>query len=75
MNRRTTTELGSTPLIFATDGNKLEVVEALLKKGANVNGRGKNGLTPLCYAASHGLVEMARYLIAQRSHGGYAWAG
>jgi len=65
VNRRTTTDTGSTVLCFATEGNKLEVIEALLKRGADVNGRSKNGMTPLAFAAQSGFVEAAKLLISK----------
>ena len=65
VNRRTFTEIGSTTLGFATEGNHIEVVEAMLKHGANVNGRGKNGLTALCFAEGQGQLEMAQFLLSK----------
>ena len=44
----------------------LEVVRMLVERGADVNARGRNGYTPLHYAAEQDNVEVADYLI---SHG------
>ena len=42
---------GSSPLHIATEGeNKIEIVELLLKNGADVNDRNKDGSTPLHFA-------------------------
>jgi ankyrin repeat protein len=65
VNRRTFTDIGSTTLGFATEGNHIEVVEAMLKRRANINGRAKDGLTALCFAASQGQLEMAQFLISK----------
>src|SRR5579863_5792706 len=51
---------GSTALHWAVEGDDLEILEILIRAGANVNARDRYGLTPLYYAATNsnaGLVE------------------
>jgi ankyrin repeat protein len=64
VNRKSTTETGSTALCFAVEGGSLEAVKDLLDHGANVNGKSTNGMTPLGYAAIHGKIKEAKFLIA-----------
>jgi ankyrin repeat protein len=54
-----------TPLVTAADrGCSLPVIRALVEKGADVNGKGTNGITALFYVACHGDLETVKYLIA-----------
>jgi len=50
----TKAEFNATPLIAAVLGGYVHVMEYLLKRGANPNGRNKDGLTPLHLAARSG---------------------
>lgn len=65
VRRKTSTEIGSTVLDFAADGKKLNVIDAILNKGADVNGKGKDGLTPLEFAAWAGNLDVAKLLISR----------
>jgi ankyrin repeat protein/N-acetylneuraminic acid mutarotase len=58
---------GSTSLHLATrSGNKV-IVELLLKAGADVNARDKDGYTPLNYVAGGDNVEVAKLLLAYKA--------
>lgn len=63
IERRTTTEAGSSVLCFATEGRKFQILTALLKRGADINGKSRNGMTPLAFAAQSGYTDVAHYLI------------
>ncbi|GAB6040428.1 ankyrin repeat domain-containing protein [Endothiovibrio diazotrophicus] len=52
------------PLHDAAMRGDAERVEALLKEGADVNGRNREGATPLHWAAFKGQVAVARVLLA-----------
>jgi ankyrin repeat protein len=54
---------GDTALWIATTESALEVMEALLKKGANPNLQPRNGYTPLHIAAMNGLVDEVKLLL------------
>jgi ankyrin repeat protein len=43
---------GTTPLMYAANSGYEEVVDILLKKGADVNIEGNNGMTALIYAVT-----------------------
>ena len=45
---------GSTPLMYAADGDKLEIVRLLLKSGADVNAKNGSNNTALIYAVIKG---------------------
>ena len=64
VNRKSSTVEGSTALCFAVEGGSLEAMKDLLDHGANVNGKSTNGMTPLGYAAIHGKMDEAKFLIA-----------
>ena len=49
--------------ILAAGNGKLEVMKYLLKKGANINGANKDGLTPLMMAAKLDQLDAVQYLI------------
>lgn len=52
-----------TELLNAVNQKKFKEVKKLIESGANVNGKGKVGFTPLLLAAGWGNVEMVDYLI------------
>lgn len=54
---------GMALLHWATDRNAIEIIEYLVKCGANVDQRDAEQQTPLHYAASCGHVEALRYLL------------
>ncbi|XP_017461233.1 PREDICTED: tankyrase-2-like, partial [Rhagoletis zephyria] len=53
----------STPLHFAAGYNRLEVVQCLLERGADVHAKDKGGLVPLHNACSYGHYEVAELLV------------
>lgn len=55
-------DLGA-PLINAAKAGKVEDVERLLQRGADVNSRGQWGMTPLIWAASKGHKAVVRLLL------------
>ena len=57
-------ERGQTALMAAVAGKHLDVVEALIEHGAEVNARTESGFTPLKFAAQQGGLESARVLVA-----------
>jgi len=65
VNHRTFTETGSTALCFAIAGSNLTVIQDFLDHGAAVDGKGRNGMTPLIYAAAHGQAKQAKFLISR----------
>lgn len=65
VNARTTTEFGSTVLSFAIEGKNPELAAFLIESGALVDGKGRNGQTPLHYAAAHGLNEFVELLLGR----------
>ena len=56
--------LGKTPLIYAAESARLELVQYLISCGANVNLSDHKGETPLMMAVEHGDVEFTKYLIS-----------
>lgn len=60
---------GKTPLHYAAAKGNLEVVEFLVKNGANVNARNSSGITPLYLAKGFGKKAVAEFL---EKHGGAA---
>jgi uncharacterized protein len=54
---------GSLPLHRAVGMNQLPIAEKLLQAGADVNGLGRYGWTPLIEAAFWGRVDMVRLLL------------
>jgi ankyrin repeat protein len=65
VNRRTRTKDGGTVLCDATEGGNLKIIQLLLKKGAEVNGKGKDGLMPLAVAVDENFTEAATLLISK----------
>ena len=62
-------EYGKTPLHLAVEDNdpEEEVIEFLIKKGADINAKDVKGLTPLHSAIWSGNVEIARLLIEEEA--------
>lgn len=55
--------------LFAASANgDLWAAKRLVERGANVDARDAEGLTPLSWAAQYGRTEVAKYLIAQRAN-------
>lgn len=55
--------------LFAAAANgDVQGCKILVQRGANVDARDAEGLTPLAWAAQYGRVEAARYLISQRAN-------
>jgi len=53
----------STPLHFASGYNRMDIVEHLLRNGADVHAKDKGGLVPLHNACSYGHYEVAELLV------------
>ncbi|GFV23098.1 putative ankyrin repeat protein RF_0381 [Trichonephila clavipes] len=53
---------GQTPLHIAAENGKLNVVECLVNKGANINAK-RSGCTPLQVAADNGELDIIKYLL------------
>jgi len=58
-------EYGNAALVEATVNGDMPTVRQLLVKGANVNGRGSGGFTPLMFAASQRHVELVKLLLTK----------
>lgn len=55
--------------LFAAAANgDLQGCKILVQRGANVDARDAEGLTPLAWAAQYGRVDVAKYLIAERAN-------
>lgn len=57
----------STPLHYAVCKDRLDIVNFLISKRANINAVDQSLNTPLHYAAYRGNFEMVKYLMAQRA--------
>ncbi len=57
------TGAGKTPLHFAAEGGRTEVVLYLLDKGAEINARNAESETPLHYAAGYGHMDVINLLL------------
>ena len=55
-------------LFVATANGDFYAVKKLVERGANVDARDIEGLTPLSWAAQHGRTEIAKYLITQHAN-------
>jgi uncharacterized protein len=63
-NARATTRIGAyTPLLLAVKSGNAEVIEPLVKAGADVNGATSNGTTALMFAAASGNVAAVQALV------------
>jgi ankyrin repeat protein len=60
INRRS--DRGATPLHVAATQNRKELVEFLVRKGANVNARTRKGTSPLRWAAVEGNSAIVKFL-------------
>ncbi|XP_054166448.1 poly [ADP-ribose] polymerase tankyrase-2-like [Oppia nitens] len=58
----------STPIHFAAGYNRLNVVEFLLSRNADVSAKDKGGLAPLHNACSYGHLEVAELLIKHKAN-------
>lgn len=58
-------ENGRTPLMYAAESGKVEVVKILIDAGAEVSKASRRGGTPLGMAAQAGRVEVMRYLVSR----------
>jgi ankyrin repeat protein len=54
---------GTTPLMLASANGYLDIVEFLVKHGANLNAKGEYGSTALMLAASAGHLDVVRFLV------------
>ena len=55
-----------TPLMWASEEGHLDVVQALLTKGADVNAKTfENGMTPLMWASEEGHLDVVQVLITK----------
>jgi len=63
-NLKATTRIGAyTPLLLAAQQGYAEVMEPLIKAGADVNARTSNGTTPLMFAAASGHIDAVTLLL------------
>ena len=63
-NVKATTRIGAyTPLILAAQQGNAEVMEPLIKAGADVNAKTGNGTTPLMFAAASGNTDAVKVLL------------
>src|SRR5262245_43038941 len=63
-NLKATTRIGAyTPLLLAAQQGYTEVMEPLIKGGADVNARTSNGTTPLMFAAASGHIDAVTLLL------------
>ncbi len=54
-----------TPLIHAVRKDKIEIISAILLKGANINHQDRNGWSALHFAVQEKHLESVKYLLAQ----------
>ena len=54
---------GNTALVMASTNRHPEIIELLVKFGANINCRDKNMMTPLLFVVNRGYMEIVRQLI------------
>ncbi|XP_071123587.1 uncharacterized protein [Mytilus edulis] len=60
-------QLGQTPLMFAAERGRLEVVTYLVSQGSQLEATSRYGKTPLMWAAEGGHLEVVMYLVSQGS--------
>jgi ankyrin repeat protein len=65
VNLRTPT--GSTPLMYAADGNKLAIIRTLLRSGADVNAKNGANNTALIFASVKGHLGVAKELLRRKA--------
>ena len=63
INRAAETSVQETPLLMACNTNMTGTITLLIRSGADVNRRNRNGTTPLMSAAEQGNVEAVKLLI------------
>ena len=56
-----------TPLFFASEHGRLDVFEALVDAGADVDVQNDIGATPLHIASRHGQLDVVKSLVAART--------
>jgi len=61
----TTDSFGGTPLHVAAIWGRIDIAEALLGGGAEIDRRGEHGFTPLHEAISQGHEEMVSFLLSR----------
>ena len=54
---------GFSPLLFAVQGDNLDLIKLLVEHGAEVNAGALSGATPLQFACMNGKIEIVNYLI------------
>ena len=65
VNARTSS--GSTPLMYAADGDRPDIVEFLLGKGADVNAKNGTNDTALIHASEKGNMKVAQMLLQRKA--------
>lgn len=55
-------QIGLTPVILASSANRVDVVQLLLERGADVNRRSDEGHSSIQYAASKGWKQVFRHI-------------
>ncbi len=56
-------ELGRTHLIYAAENDQIDIVETLLKKGADINAQCNSGWTALMWASKNNNLKMVNILL------------
>ncbi|KAG4092823.1 ankyrin repeat-containing domain protein [Neocallimastix lanati (nom. inval.)] len=59
--------LHKTPLMFASEQGDKRIVEYLVRNGALVNDKDKNGLSPLIYACKNDKIDIVEFLLASKA--------